>query len=147
MCAKPFASTVDSPTRALHVNSHFSENGPAAEETGAWSCHVCNKELSHMNATRRSQHINRCMDAVEPASGGAGSAAALSQSCPICSKVLSLDRSRRVAHLKRYNDFDKKTNNNIDFPHLSSLASTNALFAAPHRVVYATSRCSIIRVD
>ena len=141
MCAKPFASTVDSPARALHVNSHFSENRSAAEETGAWSCHVCNKELSHLNVARRSQHINRCMDAVEPASGGGGSAAALSQKCPICSKVLSLDRSRRVAHLKRYNDFD------IEFTQLSSPASTTALFAAPPRVVYITSRCSIIRAD
>ena len=101
MCAKPFASTVDSPTRALHVNSHFSENGPTMEETGTWICHVCSKDLSHMDTTRRSQHINRCMDAIESATGSGGGAAALSQNCPLCSKVLSLDRSRRVQHLKR----------------------------------------------
>ncbi|KAG2457937.1 SLX4 endonuclease, partial [Polypterus senegalus] len=54
-------------------------------------CHICQKDLSAMNCTRRAQHINRCLDQSEakPAIPG----------CPICGRRFTSLKSR-AAHLK-----------------------------------------------
>ncbi|KAH3832456.1 structure-specific endonuclease subunit SLX4-like isoform X2 [Dreissena polymorpha] len=71
------------------------------------SCQVCSKDLSHMNSTRRLQHVNRCMDRQEEGEKCEEKGRQLLQAarnlvldCPICGKVCNTELSRKN-HLKK----------------------------------------------
>ncbi|XP_038057425.1 uncharacterized protein LOC119729013 isoform X2 [Patiria miniata] len=70
-------------------------------------CQICQRELSHMNSTRRSQHINRCMDSMEtvepqqePAASGHQTVRGTVPDCPICGKHFKT-KKQRESHLKK----------------------------------------------
>nr|XP_020012110.1 structure-specific endonuclease subunit SLX4 [Castor canadensis] len=67
------------------------------EERGLFFCQMCQKNLSAMNATRREQHVNRCLDEAEKVPE---SSVPQIPECPICGKPFLTSKSR-ASHLKR----------------------------------------------
>ncbi|KAI8495421.1 5'-flap endonuclease, partial [Branchiostoma belcheri] len=64
-------------------------------------CQICGRDLTHLNAVRRTQHINRCIDAMETEKKlHAEENIKDVPDCPICGKVLE-SRAQRQSHLKR----------------------------------------------
>ncbi|XP_022084380.1 uncharacterized protein LOC110975854 [Acanthaster planci] len=68
-------------------------------------CHLCQRDLSHMNTTRRAQHINRCIDtieAIEPPQRPVRIQPVRQAvpDCPVCGKHFSTKRQRE-SHLKK----------------------------------------------
>ncbi|XP_019647467.1 PREDICTED: uncharacterized protein LOC109487823 [Branchiostoma belcheri] len=64
-------------------------------------CQICGRDLTHLNAVRRTQHINRCIDAMETEKKlHAEENVKDVPDCPICGKVLE-SRAQRQSHLKR----------------------------------------------
>ncbi|XP_026871188.2 structure-specific endonuclease subunit SLX4 isoform X2 [Electrophorus electricus] len=76
------------------------------EEGGLFFCQLCHKDLSAMSPRLRTQHINRCLDKSENASGVLHPAPLPPPSrprlpeCPICGRGFKSEKSRSV-HLKR----------------------------------------------
>lgn len=73
-----------------------SAHGDGLEEKGLFFCQICQKNLSAMNATRREQHVNRCLDEAEEALRPA----AQIPGCPVCGKPF-LTLKSRISHLKQ----------------------------------------------
>ncbi|XP_071786610.1 uncharacterized protein [Asterias amurensis] len=76
-------------------------------ETETYFCHICQRELTHMNSTRRGQHINRCIDnleKIEPPDVIDNSrpqpASMNIPDCPICGKHFKTKKTRE-SHLKK----------------------------------------------
>ncbi|CAH1268416.1 SLX4 [Branchiostoma lanceolatum] len=64
-------------------------------------CQICGRDLTHLNTVRRTQHINRCIDAMETEKKlHAEENVKDVPDCPICGKVLE-SRAQRQSHLKR----------------------------------------------
>ncbi|XP_035681711.1 uncharacterized protein LOC118419445 isoform X3 [Branchiostoma floridae] len=64
-------------------------------------CQICGRDLTHLNTVRRTQHINRCIDAMETEKKlHAEQNIKDVPDCPICGKVLE-SRAQRQSHLKR----------------------------------------------
>ncbi|XP_048237083.1 uncharacterized protein LOC124127403 isoform X5 [Haliotis rufescens] len=81
--------------------------GDVVTDDDYFLCQICQKDLSHMNSQRRTQHMNRCIDEaemkedkleVEQQSGK--SAQSIVLDCPMCGKPLKTESSRKV-HLKQ----------------------------------------------
>ncbi|KAK6300718.1 hypothetical protein J4Q44_G00288160 [Coregonus suidteri] len=73
------------------------------EQGGLFFCQLCQKDLSAMSPTGRTQHINRCLDESEdsaPRAAPAPPPAPRVPECPICGKRFKSQKSR-AAHLKR----------------------------------------------
>uniref|UniRef100_A0A8K9XD11 Structure-specific endonuclease subunit SLX4 n=1 Tax=Oncorhynchus mykiss TaxID=8022 RepID=A0A8K9XD11_ONCMY len=67
------------------------------EQGGLFFCQLCQKDLSAMSPTGRTQHINRCLDESEDSAAPAPPSV---PECPICGKRFKSQMSR-AAHLKR----------------------------------------------
>ncbi|XP_046566714.1 structure-specific endonuclease subunit SLX4-like [Haliotis rubra] len=81
--------------------------GDVVMDDDYFMCQICQKDLSHMNSQRRTQHMNRCMDEAlmkdnklqeKPESGECAQLIILD--CPMCGKPLKTESSRKV-HLKQ----------------------------------------------
>ncbi|XP_067663138.1 structure-specific endonuclease subunit SLX4-like [Haliotis asinina] len=81
--------------------------GDVVTDEDYFLCQICQKDLSHMNSQRRTQHMNRCMDEAQvkdnkleekPESGACAQVIILD--CPMCGKPLKTESSRKV-HLKQ----------------------------------------------
>ncbi|XP_038816391.1 structure-specific endonuclease subunit SLX4 [Salvelinus namaycush] len=70
------------------------------EQGGLFFCQLCQKDLSAMSPTGRTQHINRCLDESEDSAAPAPPPAPSVPECPICGKRFKSQKSR-AAHLKR----------------------------------------------
>ncbi|XP_031655595.1 structure-specific endonuclease subunit SLX4-like isoform X1 [Oncorhynchus kisutch] len=70
------------------------------EQGGLFFCQLCQKDLSAMSPTGRTQHINRCLDESEDSAAPAPPPAPSVPECPICGKRFKSQMSR-AAHLKR----------------------------------------------
>ena len=60
-------SPVQSPSKISHRTSCRQTEGVTLRGAGGQKsvdCEVCGKSLSHLNAQRRLQHVNRCLDRV-----------------------------------------------------------------------------------
>ncbi|XP_038618837.1 structure-specific endonuclease subunit SLX4 [Tachyglossus aculeatus] len=101
----PGLSTMESDAAlALALQREFgqerpSENSDSLEQKGLFFCQICQKDLSAMNATRREQHVNRCLDDAEK-SPEATSNSPRVPDCPICGKLFVSFKSR-TNHMKR----------------------------------------------
>ncbi|KAK2495706.1 hypothetical protein MC885_009869 [Smutsia gigantea] len=73
-----------------------SAHDDSLEEKGLFFCQICQKNLSAMNATRREQHVNRCLDEAEEALRPV----AQIPGCPVCGKPF-LTLKSRISHLKQ----------------------------------------------
>ncbi|XP_015228098.1 PREDICTED: structure-specific endonuclease subunit SLX4 [Cyprinodon variegatus] len=69
------------------------------EDGGLFFCQICHRDLSHMTAEGRTQHLNRCLDQNEQSAPSAPPPSAVPD-CPICGKKFKTQKSRS-AHLKR----------------------------------------------
>ncbi|KAK6172511.1 hypothetical protein SNE40_016147 [Patella caerulea] len=70
-------------------------------------CQICQKDIKHMNSTRRTQHVNRCMDQKEEDGKEEAEMKKLLEvaktailDCPICGKPLKTTQSRNT-HMKK----------------------------------------------
>ncbi|ESO93782.1 hypothetical protein LOTGIDRAFT_228558 [Lottia gigantea] len=70
-------------------------------------CQICQKDISHMNSTRRSQHVNHCMDQREAGLKEEENKKRLLTEaktaildCPVCGKALKTAQSRK-SHMKK----------------------------------------------
>ncbi|XP_014035608.2 structure-specific endonuclease subunit SLX4 isoform X1 [Salmo salar] len=70
------------------------------EQGGLFFCQLCQKDLSAMSPTGRTQHINRCLDESEDSAAPAPPPVPSIPECPICGKRFKSQKSR-AAHLKR----------------------------------------------
>eukprot|EP00063_Salmo_salar_P060779 XP_014035614.1 PREDICTED: structure-specific endonuclease subunit SLX4-like isoform X2 [Salmo salar] len=70
------------------------------EQGGLFFCQLCQKDLSAMSPTGRTQHINRCLDESEDSAAPAPPPVPSVPECPICGKRFKSQKSR-AAHLKR----------------------------------------------
>ncbi|XP_036593751.1 structure-specific endonuclease subunit SLX4 [Trichosurus vulpecula] len=88
---------------ALALQQEFGQEAPqnsdSLEQEGLFFCQICQKDLSAMNATRREQHVNRCLDESEKSLEPASSAPKIPE-CPICGKSFTTSKSRN-SHLKQ----------------------------------------------
>ncbi|XP_074052967.1 structure-specific endonuclease subunit SLX4 isoform X2 [Macrotis lagotis] len=75
------------------------QNSESLEQEGLFFCQICQKDLSAMNATRREQHVNRCLDESERSLETASIAPKIPE-CPICGKPFTTSKSRN-SHLKQ----------------------------------------------
>ncbi|XP_074866451.1 structure-specific endonuclease subunit SLX4 isoform X2 [Carettochelys insculpta] len=93
---------VNEPDIALEValQQELKDEVPGSlEESGLFFCQICQKNLSAMNATRREQHVNRCLDEMEKSQAPSSSNPPIPE-CPICGKQFHVPKSR-ASHLKR----------------------------------------------
>ncbi|XP_072459288.1 structure-specific endonuclease subunit SLX4 isoform X2 [Notamacropus eugenii] len=88
---------------ALALQQEFGQETPqnsdSLEQEGLFFCQICQKDLSAMNATRREQHVNRCLDESEKSLEPASITPKIPE-CPICGKSFTTSRSRN-SHLKQ----------------------------------------------
>ncbi|XP_050416180.1 uncharacterized protein LOC126830019 [Patella vulgata] len=70
-------------------------------------CQICQKDIKHMNSTRRTQHVNRCIDKKEEDGKEEAEMKKLLEvaktailDCPICGKPLKTTQSRNT-HMKK----------------------------------------------
>ncbi|XP_038275258.1 structure-specific endonuclease subunit SLX4 isoform X2 [Dermochelys coriacea] len=85
---------------AVALQQELKEEVPGSlEEAGLFFCQICQKDLSAMNATRREQHVNRCLDEMEKSEAPSSSNPQIPE-CPICGKRFHTPKSR-ASHLKR----------------------------------------------
>ncbi|TRY97826.1 hypothetical protein DNTS_014960 [Danionella cerebrum] len=73
------------------------------EDGGLFFCQLCQKDLSSMSPSLRTQHINRCLDACEvsaPSTSHNSRDRPRIPECPVCGKNFKSEKSRSV-HLKR----------------------------------------------
>ncbi|XP_048722766.2 structure-specific endonuclease subunit SLX4 isoform X2 [Caretta caretta] len=85
---------------AVALQQELKEEVPGSlEEAGLFFCQICQKDLSAMNATRREQHVNRCLDEMEKSQAPSSSNPQIPE-CPICGKQFHTPKSR-ASHLKR----------------------------------------------
>ncbi|XP_068962730.1 structure-specific endonuclease subunit SLX4 [Petaurus breviceps papuanus] len=88
---------------ALALQQEFAQETPQnshnLEQEGLFFCQICQKDLSAMNATRREQHVNRCLDESEKSLEPASVAPKIPE-CPICGKPFTTSKSRN-SHLKQ----------------------------------------------
>ncbi|XP_073218854.1 structure-specific endonuclease subunit SLX4 isoform X2 [Lepidochelys kempii] len=85
---------------AVALQQELKEEVPGSlEEAGLFFCQICQKDLSAMNATRREQHVNRCLDEMEKSQAPSSSNPQIPD-CPICGKQFHTPKSR-ASHLKR----------------------------------------------
>lgn len=77
------------------------------QPSGDVTCQVCQKNLSHMNAQRQQQHVNRCIDKLEEKEErekaekqALETAKTAVLSCPMCGQTLKTEQAR-VSHLKK----------------------------------------------
>ncbi|XP_074136088.1 structure-specific endonuclease subunit SLX4 isoform X3 [Sminthopsis crassicaudata] len=88
---------------ALALQQEFGQETPqnseSLEQEGLFFCQICQKDLSAMNATRREQHVNRCLDESEKSLESASIAPKIPE-CPICGKPFTTLKSRN-SHLKQ----------------------------------------------
>ncbi|XP_077684519.1 structure-specific endonuclease subunit SLX4 isoform X2 [Eretmochelys imbricata] len=85
---------------AVALQQELKEEVPGSlEEAGLFFCQICQKDLSAMNATRREQHVNRCLDEMEKSQAPSFSNPQIPE-CPICGKQFHTPKSR-ASHLKR----------------------------------------------
>ncbi|XP_007499146.1 structure-specific endonuclease subunit SLX4 isoform X2 [Monodelphis domestica] len=75
------------------------QNADSLEQEGLFFCQICQKDLSAMNATRREQHVNRCLDESEKSLESISVAPKIPE-CPICGKPFTTLKSRN-SHLKQ----------------------------------------------
>ncbi|XP_044513931.1 structure-specific endonuclease subunit SLX4 [Gracilinanus agilis] len=88
---------------ALALQQEFGQETPqnadSLEQEGLFFCQICQKDLSAMNATRREQHVNRCLDESEKSLEPISVAPKIPE-CPICGKPFTTLKSRN-SHLKQ----------------------------------------------
>ncbi|XP_020851115.1 structure-specific endonuclease subunit SLX4 isoform X2 [Phascolarctos cinereus] len=88
---------------ALALQQEFGQETPqnsdSLEQEGLFFCQICQKDLSAMNAIRREQHVNRCLDESEKSLEPASIAPKIPE-CPICGKPFTTSKSRN-SHLKQ----------------------------------------------
>ncbi|XP_043831250.1 structure-specific endonuclease subunit SLX4 isoform X2 [Dromiciops gliroides] len=88
---------------ALALQQEFGQETPqnseSLEQEGLFFCQICQKDLSAMNATRREQHVNRCLDESEKLLEPASIVPKIPD-CPICGKPFTTTKSRN-GHLKQ----------------------------------------------
>ncbi|XP_027715499.1 structure-specific endonuclease subunit SLX4 isoform X2 [Vombatus ursinus] len=88
---------------ALALQQEFGQETPqnsdSLEQEGLFFCQICQKDLSAMNAVRREQHVNRCLDESEKSLEPASIAPKIPE-CPICGKPFTTSKSRN-SHLKQ----------------------------------------------
>ncbi|CAM5087039.1 unnamed protein product [Natator depressus] len=85
---------------AVALQQELKEVVPGSlEEAGLFFCQICQRDLSAMNATRRGQHVNRCLDEMEKSQVPSSSNPQIPE-CPICGKQFHTPKSR-ASHLKR----------------------------------------------
>ncbi|XP_003201146.4 structure-specific endonuclease subunit SLX4 [Danio rerio] len=92
---------------ALRLQQELDREARAAagdvEDGGLFFCQLCQKDLSSMSPSLRTQHINRCLDASEssaPSTSHHSQPRPRVPECPICGKSFKSEKSRS-AHLKR----------------------------------------------
>nr|XP_055074005.1 structure-specific endonuclease subunit SLX4 [Misgurnus anguillicaudatus] len=88
---------------ALQLQQELDRESQADEDGGLFFCQLCQKDLTAMSPQLRTQHINRCLDAVEvsaPSASHPSHPRPHVPACPICGKCFKSEKSRSV-HLKR----------------------------------------------
>ncbi|XP_065115707.1 structure-specific endonuclease subunit SLX4 [Paramisgurnus dabryanus] len=88
---------------ALQLQQELDRESQADEDGGLFFCQLCQKDLTAMSPQLRTQHINRCLDAVEvsaPSASHHSHPRPHVPACPICGKCFKSEKSRSV-HLKR----------------------------------------------